>query len=147
MSKFPVRGLAVLTVVALTSFSQAQEVPGSTVALRESPAWSLKDGVVSLTGEPSRDNFLSTRQALADSVTSLEYRSSKGAHAALYVQGRYAVALDGTGDWQRVAIRFRAPRMDPGFRKIANALMLEVRIGSEVRQNVVFPGASEGARW
>jgi hypothetical protein len=30
------------------------------------------------------------------------------------------------GDWQGVSIRFRAPRMDAGFNKIANALMLEV---------------------
>src|SRR6476659_9095519 len=102
MSKLLFRGLAVLTVVAFTSLSPAQE-PGSTLALRESPAWTQKGGVVTLTGEPSRENFLSSRQALADSVTSFEYRSAKGAHAAVYVQGRYAVALDGTGDWQPVA--------------------------------------------
>ncbi|HET7812560.1 MAG TPA: c-type cytochrome [Steroidobacteraceae bacterium] len=146
MSKLSFRGLAVLTAAALASFSPAQE-PASSMALRESPAWSLKDGVVTLTGAPTRENFLSTRQALADSVTSLEYRSAKGAHAAVYVQGRYAVALDGTGDWQPVSFRFRAPRMDPGFRKIANALLLDVRVGDQVRRNVVFAGPSEGARW
>ena len=37
--------------------------------------------------------------------------------------------------------------MDAGFNKIANALMLEVRVGNETRRNVVFDKPSEGARW
>ena len=63
-----------------------------------------------------------------------------GARATLYVQGRYGVELDGTGDWQRVALRFRAPRFDAGFNKIANAFMLDVRDGTDFRRNVVFEG-------
>jgi len=149
MSKLPVRGFAVLTVFALTSFtaSLAQDSGGLGPMFRDNAAWSLKDGVIALAAAPSRDNPLNTRQALADSVTSLEYRSPKGAHADLYVQGRYGVALEGTGDWQRVYIRFRAPRMDSGFNKVANALMLEVRVGDDARRNVVFDKASPGARW
>ena len=37
--------------------------------------------------------------------------------------------------------------MDAGFNKIANALMLDVRVGNDVRRNVVFDKPSEGARW
>ena len=37
--------------------------------------------------------------------------------------------------------------MDAGFNKVANAMMLEVRVGNELRTNVVFDKPSEGARW
>src|SRR5262245_31251581 len=157
MPKFRRRGLAVQTIVALASFmaamtvihdqAQAEDGASEFAEIRNNAGWAAADGVVTLTGAPSRDNFLSTRMALADSVASLEFRSPKGARADLYVQGRYGVALVGTGDWQPVSIRFRAPRMDSGFNKVANALMLEVRVGDDVRRNVVFDKPSEGARW
>ena len=93
MSKISCRGLAVLTVVALASFnaSAASGAAGLGPEFRDSPAWSRQDDVITLIGEPSRDNFLSTRGALADSMTSLEFRAPQGAHADLYVQGRYGV--------------------------------------------------------
>jgi len=152
MPKFLYRGCAVLTSVAvaglLASFSNVHAQGGAGPGLDfRGTGWTQADGVVTLTGAPSRDTPLSTRIALADSVSSLEFRAPKGARADLYVQGRYGVALNGTGDWQSVAIRFRAPRMDAGFNKIANALMLELRVGDEVRRNVVFDKPSEGARW
>jgi hypothetical protein len=149
MSKFRGRALAVLTIAAFTSFSSlvAHGAEAPAVEFRDTSGWAEKDGVITLTGAPSRDSPLSTRFALADSVSSLEYRSPKGARATLYLQGRYAIELPGTGDWQSVAIRFRAPRMDSGFNKVANAFVLEARVGSEVRRNVVYPGSSEGARW
>ncbi len=149
MSKFRGRALAVLTIAAFASFPDlaAHGAEAPAVEFRDTTAWTEKDGVITLTGAASRDNPLYTRNALADSVSSLEFNSPKGAQAALYVQGRYRIDLLGTGDWQSVAIRFRAPRMDAGFSKIANALVLEVRIGNEVRQNIVYPGPSEGARW
>ena len=80
-------------------------------------------------------------------MASLEFRAPKGAQANLYVQGRYGVELNGTGDWQGVALRFRAPRFDSGFSKLAPALMLEARVGADVRRNVVYEKPSEGARW
>ena len=111
MPKFRCRGLAVLTIVAVASFPtvQAQEGTGSMADFRGSKGWTLADGVATLTGAPNRENFLSTRLALADSVASLEFRAPKGARADAYVQGRYGVPLLGTGDWQAVALRFRAP--------------------------------------
>jgi hypothetical protein len=149
MSKFSGRILAVLTVAAITSFvgTHAQNDTGPGSVFRDSAGWSFADGIVTLTGAPSRDNLLSTRHALADSVTTLEFRAPRGARADLYVQGRYGVPLEGTGDWQSVAIRFRAPRMDAGFNKIANAFMLEVRVGNDTKRNVVYEKPSEGARW
>ena len=102
---------------------------------------------MTLTGVPSRETPLYHAQALADSVTAFEFRAPKGAKANAYIQGRYGIELKGTGDWQTVAVRFRAPRMDDGFTKIANALMLDVRVGTDVRHNVVFEKPSEGARW
>jgi hypothetical protein len=153
MPKFRYRGRAVLTSAVVASFLasvpiiHAQSGAGPGPEFRGGTAWTLADGVVTLTGTPSRDTPLYTRNALADSVSSLEFRAPKGARADLYVQGRYGVALNGTGDWQSVAIRFRAPRMDAGFNKIASALMLEVRVGNDVRRNVVFDKPSEGARW
>jgi hypothetical protein len=149
MPEFCRRGIAVLTIAIAVSFSvvQAQEAAGPGVDFRGSKGWTVADGVVTLTGEPSRENFLSSRMALADSVASLEFRSPKGARADVYLQGRYGVPLLGTGDWQSVSLRFRAPRMDAGFNKVANAMMLEVRVGNEVRTNVVFDKPSEGARW
>ena len=140
MSKFSRRVLAVLTVAAITSFVgiHAQNGTGPGSVFRDSAGWSFADGVVTLTGAPSRDNLLSTRHALADSVTALEFRAPRGARADLYVQGRYGVPLEGTGDWQSVAIRFRAPRMDAGFNKVANAFMLDVRVGNDMKRSVVY---------
>ncbi len=151
MSKFSRRAAAVLTSIALASFSVVHsQSPGSGFAglsLRDNPAWIAADGVVTLEAPPSRENPLLTRASLADSITAFEYRAPRGAGAKAYFQGRYAIELPGTGEWQSVAVRFRAPRMDAGFNKIANALMLEVRIGDEVRRNVVFEKPSEDARW
>jgi hypothetical protein len=142
--------LAVLTTLALASFSvsQAQDSSGPGPAFRSTPAWNLgPDGVISLTGAPSRDNPLYTRGGLADSVTSLEFRSPKGARADLYIQGRYGIPLEGTGEWVPVAVKFRAPRLDQGYNKVANALMLELRVGKDLRTNVVYDKPSAGARW
>src|SRR5688572_2193856 len=143
--------LAVLTTVALASFFStaglAQNAGGPGSEFRLTNGWTMADGVMTLTSPPTRDNPLSTRAAHADSVTTLEFRAPKGAEATLYVQGRYGVPLAGTGDWTQVAIKFRAPRFDEGFSKRANALMLEVRVGTDVRQNVVYDKASEGGRW
>src|SRR5690554_2262444 len=122
------RVLAVLIIAAFASFvairAQDVQVPGS--AFRETTAWSFANVEATLTGAASRDNPLYTRGALADSVTSPEFRAPKGARADLYLQGRYGIALEGTGDWQPVAVRFRAPRLDGGYNKIANAFMPEV---------------------
>ncbi len=73
MSKISRRVLAVLTVAAITSFvgTHAQNVTAPGPVFRDSAGWSFADGVVTLTGAPSRDNPLYTRLALADSVTSL----------------------------------------------------------------------------
>ncbi len=149
MLKFSHRAAAVLTTLALASFLvvHAQSSSGPGPEFRGSDAWSLADGVVTFTGTPSRETPLNTRFAFADSVTSFEFRSPKGAKANAYLQGRYGIELNGTGEWQRVAVRFRGPRMDAGFNKVANAMMLEVRVGDDVRRNVVFEKASEGARW
>jgi mono/diheme cytochrome c family protein len=148
MSKFSPRAVAVLTVFGLTSFATVHaQGAGLGPEFRDNPAWTRADGVITLTGEPSRDTPLSTRAPLADSVGSFAFRGPKGGRATAYVQGRYAIELDGTGDWQPVALRFRGPRYDAGFNKVENALMLEVRVGNEVRRNVIFDKASEGARW
>lgn len=147
MSKFSRRAAAVLTTLVLASFSHAQSPGGPGPAFRDSNAWNLSDGVVALTGTPSRETPLYTRASLADSVTSFDFRAPRGAKANAYIQGRYGIALEGTGDWQSVAVRFRAPRLDAGYNKVANALMLDVRVGANTRRNVVFDKPSEGARW
>ena len=110
MPKFPYRALAVLTVVALAGSCAvlADEPAGTGRIFRDSTAWTVADGVISLTGPATRESPLYTRLALADSVTHFEFRSPKGARADAYLQGRYVVELVGTGDWQRVDIRFRA---------------------------------------
>ena len=61
MPKFCRRGIAVLTIAIAVSFSivQAQEAAGPGVDFRGSKGWTVADGVVTLTGEPSRENFLS----------------------------------------------------------------------------------------
>jgi mono/diheme cytochrome c family protein len=61
--------------------------------------------------------------------------------------GRYGIDLTGTGNWQQVFIRLRAPRYDAGFNKIAKAVVLELRNGATTTRNVVYDGASPGARW
>src|SRR5262245_1856241 len=148
MSKFLRRALAVLTIAALTRFATAPaaETAGACGAFRDNPAWAAADGAVS-SSATTLQNALVSRATLADSVTSFEYRAPKGAHATLYLMGRYAIELPGNGDWQSAFIRLRAPRFDAGYNKKANALLLEARVGGDLRKNVIYTGASDGARW
>lgn len=148
MLKISRHALAFLTAVALTGFTSAhaQTTNGGPAPFRENPAWTLSDGVLttSATGMPSA---LVTRGGLADSVTSLEFRAPAGAKATAFLEGRYAIDLEGNGDWQKVAVKFRAPRFDEGYNKVENAFVLEAQVGSEVLRNVVFEKQSPSARW
>jgi hypothetical protein len=72
-----------------------------------------------------------SRVTLADSVTSLEFKAPAGARASLLLMGRYAVPLAGSGDWQGVTVRLRAPRFDAGYNKQSNALALEITISGK----------------
>jgi hypothetical protein len=124
MLKFCRHTAVILTVLAFTSFTAAfaQNAPA---ALRDNPAWTAADGVLTTTVPATDPNaYLGTRAAFADSVTSLEYRAPAGAKATLYLQGRYAVELAGNGEWTPVTVRFRAPRFDEGFTKSDNAVVL-----------------------
>ena len=149
MSKIFRRAAAVLTAVLLTSFtvSHAQNAAGPRSAFRDTAGWTIADGVVTLTGAPSRDTPLYTRQALADSVTAFDFRAPKGAKATRTSRDATASSSTAPATGKVCSIRFRAPRMDAGFKKIANAFMLETRVGADVHQNVVFEKPSEGARW
>lgn len=140
------RAAGVLTVLALTSFvASAQDAPRS--PFRDNAAWTAADGVLTATDPSTVENGLMTRGAQLDSVLSLEFKAPKGARAEVYAMGRYAIALDGTGDWVPVTVRFRGPRFDEGFTKKDNALLLEARVGAQVQRNVIYPTFSPGARW
>ncbi|HET9865219.1 MAG TPA: hypothetical protein VFP37_17390, partial [Steroidobacteraceae bacterium] len=147
MSKFFRRAVAALalTVLVPASFA-APDASGTFSAFRDNPAWASADGVLS-SSATTMQHALQSRVTTADSVTSLQFRAAPGAHATIYLMGRYAVPLTGNGDWQRVLIRLRAPRYDAGYNKQSNALALEIQVGTEVRRNIIFEGASPGARW
>ena len=147
MPKFHRQVVAVLTTVALTSFAFSQNAAAPRGAFRDNTNWTLTDGVYSTTSATGIDTALVTRATLADSVTTFEFRAPVGSKATLYMDGRYGIELAGTGDWQPVVVRFRAPRFDEGYKKKDNAFALEVRIGSETRRNVLMPQSSPGARW
>jgi mono/diheme cytochrome c family protein len=148
MSKFSGRFLAVSTIAALASFAavHAANAPAGTGAFRDNPAWSVADGVAS-SSATGMQSALASRVTTADSVTSLEYRAPAGAHATLYLLGRYAVPMTGNGDWQKLAVRMRAPRYDAGFNKQANALAIEITTDGRSARNVIYEAASPGARW
>ena len=123
MPKFLRRyAVAVLTIAALATFhiANAQNAISGN-AFRDNPAWTMADGALTTQAEAGRTPLVS-RATLADSVTSFDFRAPAGARAMLYVQGRYAFELIGNGDWQPFALRFRAPRFDVGFNKIAARL-------------------------
>jgi mono/diheme cytochrome c family protein len=144
------RATGVLTVLALASFAAlAQSEKGSPprVPFRDNPAWTLSDGVLTATEPSTVETGLMTRGALQDSVASFEFKAPKGARAEIYAMGRYALALEGTGDWVPVSWRFRAPRFDEGYNKKDNALLLESHVGAQVQRNVLYPTFSPGARW
>jgi len=148
MPKFLLRRpVAVLTMLALASFhiASAENAPPAP-AFRDNPAWTAADGVLTTQAEAGKTPLIS-RMTLADSVTGLEYRAPVGARATMYVQGRYAFELVGTGDWVRFDLRFRAPRFDPGYNKYQPAFVLDVKNGSDFRRNVRIEGPSEGAYW
>jgi mono/diheme cytochrome c family protein len=146
MSKFSRRALAALTVAVFASFTTARAQDAAASAFRDNPAWTAADGALS-SSATSMQNALQSRVTTADSVTSLQYRAPAGAHATIYLMGRYAVPLTGNGDWQGVAIRLRAPRYDAGYNKQSNALALDITVGNDIRRNVIFERASPGARW
>src|SRR5262245_30063272 len=112
MTKF-CRATGVLTILALASFAVlAQEALRS--PFRDSAAWTAADGVLTATEPSTVETGLMTRGATQDSVLSLEFKAPKGARAEIYAMGRYALTLEGTGDWVPVSWRFRAPRFDEG---------------------------------
>jgi mono/diheme cytochrome c family protein len=115
-------------------------------SFRPNDAWSVAEGALTV-NSPTPESTLVTRRGLADSISSFDYRAPAGARATLYVQGRYAFVLEGNGDWQSFAVRFRGPRFDAGFQKQQKAVALEVRNGTKVERNVLFEQASPGARW
>jgi hypothetical protein len=115
-------------------------------AFRPNTAWTGAEGAISVQ-TPSPESMLVTRGVFADSVTTLEFHAPRGSSATLYVQGRYAFVLEGNGDWQSFALKFRGPRFDAGYNKQQNAFALEVHNSARVERNVLFEGASEGARW
>src|SRR5687768_14535831 len=96
MSKIRGQILGVLTTLVVASFvtSHAQNARLS-APFRDNAAWTVADGVWSTTLTPaSPEEYLMTRGgALADSVTSFEYRAPAGSSAKLYLMGRYAVEL------------------------------------------------------
>jgi hypothetical protein len=147
MSRFIRRQtLAVLTIVALASFHAGAEESAPGAAFRDNSAWTVVDGALTTQG-PAPGRGLVTRLTLADSLTTFEYRAPAGASATLYVMGRYGFDLNGTGNWETFSLKFRAPRFDEGFSKVQNALVLEVRNGSEVKRNLVVASPSPGAVW
>jgi hypothetical protein len=147
MPSFVLRhALAVLTIVALTSFRPAEAQSPPANAFRDHPAWTLVDGV--LTTQSATEKFpLATKATLVDSVTSFEYKAPEGSVGRLFVQGRYGFELKGNGQWQLFTLRFRAPRFDAGFSKVEKAFILEAHNGAEVQRNVLLDGASPGAVW
>jgi hypothetical protein len=148
MSKFLLRRtVAVLTIAALASFHIASAQNATPAgAFRDNPAWTVVDGALTTQAEAGKTPLVS-RATLADSVTSFDFRAPAGARATLYVQGRYAFELVGNGDWQPFALRFRAPRFDPGYNKLQPAFVLDVRNGTDFRRSVRVEGPSEGAYW
>lgn len=131
-----------LLLLVQLSFAAAQDVGYG--SFRPNDAWSALDGVLT-SNNATPASPLVTRDALADSIATLTFRAPREARATLYVQGRYAVPLQGNGDWQSVSIKFRAARFDAGSQKIQSAMALEVRNGMQIERNVLFEKASDGA--
>ncbi|MFL6619990.1 MAG: hypothetical protein ACJ8MH_15410 [Povalibacter sp.] len=134
----------IISLLTFTSLAFAQD--SGFGAFRPNDAWTATDGTLTL-NSVTPESMLVSAGGLADSIASFEYRAPPGARATLYVQGRYGFVLEGTGEWQSFAVRFRGPRFDAGYNKLQNAFALEVRNGTKVERNVLFEKASEGARW
>ena len=138
--------LLVLALAMLMHLSIVSAQDAAFGTFRPNTAWTAADGAITVQG-PSTESMLATRGVFADSFTTLEFHAPRGASATLYVQGRYGFVLEGNGEWQSFALKFRGPRFDAGFNKLQNAFALEVRNGAHIERNVLFEGASAGARW
>ncbi|HTU66508.1 MAG TPA: c-type cytochrome [Steroidobacteraceae bacterium] len=147
MTKFRRQFAGVLTALALASFTVLAQTSSTTTIFRENKAWTQSDGALTATQPSTIETALMTRGASQDSTGSLEFKAPKGARGELFTMGRYAIALEGTGDWTPVSWRFRAPRFDEGYNKKDNALLLEAHVGAQTLRNVVYPTVSPGARW
>ncbi len=138
--------LLMLALTLLMHLSLASAQDAAFGAFRPNSAWTAADGAISLQ-TPSPASMLATRGVFADSFTTLDFHAPRGSSATLYVQGRYGFVLEGNGEWQSFALKFRGPRFDAGYNKQQNAFALEVHTGANVERNVLFEAASEGARW
>ncbi len=132
--------LVIALTMAATAFGGDEADPMASFV--ENSAWHTVDGNIQF-GQAAGPSRLVTRAYIGDSVTSFDFRADPGAAAILYVQGRYGLPLVGTGGWQSVAVRFRAPRFDAARNKMENALELEVRVGPDTRRNVVLEKQSD----
>ncbi len=116
---------------------------------------------------------LRSKPGFGDVWVATELALAKGSRVALIVQGRYALELSekgaGTflsgpdaervparkpmadielipGEWQRLELRFRAPRFDEAYNKTDQAMFIDVRInGVLVQENLLAPGFSKEA--
>lgn len=130
------------TGLAFAVIAQSRDSSDPMEIFTENPAWKTAEGGIAL-GESQASSRLVTRAYIGDSITSFEFRADKGVVGTLYVQGRYGVPLIGTGSWQGVLVRFRAPRFDAARNKTENAMELEVRVGPDIRRNVVLEKQSD----
>jgi mono/diheme cytochrome c family protein len=115
-------------------------------AFRPNPAWTVEGDAIVLT-EPSQQAALYSGNAPSDSITRLEFNAPPGASATLYIQGRYSFALEGNGEWQTFALRFRSPRFDEGYQKIENAFALDIERNGQIERNVIIEGRSPDGLW
>jgi mono/diheme cytochrome c family protein len=129
------------------SIAHAQGSSDPLEAFRPNTAWTVAStGVVSSTrGAESR--HLVTKGDLADSILNMEFSLPRGARATVFIQGRYAVELQGSDkEWRALSVRFRAPRFDEGRNKLQSALILDVRVdGVPIVQNRILEEISPDA--
>ena len=111
--------------------------PGS--AFRDNAAWTVADGALTDAIRRGQDTPGYTRDARRQRHL-FEFRAPAGARATCTSRAATRSSSTARATGSSFALRFRAPRFDAGFNKLDNAFILDVRIGTDVRRNVIFEG-------
>ncbi|RYY76517.1 MAG: hypothetical protein EOO52_03140 [Gammaproteobacteria bacterium] len=97
------------------------------------------------------EKYLVGNYFYGDAVLTMDYLLPQGSSAKIFIQGHYGYTLGGeskykNNEWQRLSIKFRAPRFNEASEKLESALLLEVSInGDIVTSNQIIPNQSDDA--
>jgi hypothetical protein len=148
-----------LTCLALVSYSTlafAADVNNPLSTFKDDPLWTSAAAVNAVgnklqvigkksthniivnSGDLKKSKHLASKVYFGDTLLTMEYLLPQESSAKIFLQGRYAITLtpkSKNNEWQKLSVKFRAPRFNEASEKSQSAFFLEVRINGELVGN------------